>query len=68
MRGYFVLAVIILITGSQAIGQRQMENLNRGVIAFVQDLILYILDGGCLELNQTRLHSTYTARTAMKSL
>ena len=32
MRGYFVLAGIILITGSQAIGQRQMENLDRGVI------------------------------------
>jgi hypothetical protein len=32
MRGYFVLAGIILITRSQAIGQRQMENLDRGVI------------------------------------
>jgi rhamnogalacturonan endolyase len=33
MRGSFVLVVIILITGSEAIAQRQMENLNRGIIA-----------------------------------
>ena len=53
MRGSFVLAVIVLITGSEAIAQRQMENLNRGIIASsLQELIRYILDGGCLELNR----------------
>jgi len=32
MRGYLALTVIMLITGTQAMAQRQMENLDRGVI------------------------------------
>jgi len=33
MRRFFVFAIIILLSGSHAIAQRQMENLGRGVIA-----------------------------------
>jgi len=33
LRNYIAIAIIFLITGSQVIAQRQMENLDRGVIA-----------------------------------
>ncbi|MCX6261956.1 MAG: hypothetical protein NTY95_14200, partial [Bacteroidia bacterium] len=33
IRNYFILTLTVLITGSQVLAQRQMENLDRGLIA-----------------------------------